>query len=96
MSAGTEPRTDQGTHREVAFFDRFDLAFQMVAQISRYTEDTPMDTSQDRVQVVWAETQQLTRYLRALPPAAWHRPSACERWQVRDVVVHLAACAEVC
>jgi hypothetical protein len=55
-----------------------------------------MDTSQDRVQVVWAETQQLTRYLRALPPAAWHRPSACERWQVRDVVVHLAACAEVC
>ena len=54
-----------------------------------------MDTPSDRVQIVRAETQQLTHYLCALPPAAWHRPSACERWQVGDVVVHLAACAEV-
>jgi cytochrome P450 len=28
MSAGIDPRTDQGTDREVAFFDLFDLAFQ--------------------------------------------------------------------
>jgi hypothetical protein len=28
MSAGTDPRTDQGTDREIAFFDLFDLAFQ--------------------------------------------------------------------
>ena len=28
MSAGTDPRTDRGTDREVAFFDLFDLAFQ--------------------------------------------------------------------
>ena len=54
-----------------------------------------MDTPSDRVQMVWAEAQQLTRYLHALPLAAWHHPSACERWQVGDVVVHLAACAEV-
>ena len=28
MSAGTDPRTDYGTDREVAFFDLFDPAFQ--------------------------------------------------------------------
>lgn len=54
-----------------------------------------MNTPLDHVQIVWAEAQQLTRYLHTLPPAAWHHPSACERWQVGDVVVHLAACAEV-
>ena len=53
-----------------------------------------MHTPLDRVQMVWAEAQQITRYLHALPPAAWHCPSACERWQVNDVVVHLATCAE--
>jgi len=58
-------------------------------------EETPMNTPLDRVQIVWAESQQLTHYLHALPPAAWYGPSACERWQVGDVVVHLAACAEV-
>ena len=57
-------------------------------------EETPMHIPLDRVQMVWAEAQQLTRYLHALPPAAWHCPSACERWQVSDVVVHLATCAE--
>jgi len=54
-----------------------------------------MNTPLDRVQIVWAEAQQLTRYLHTLPPAAWHHPSACERWQVGDVVVHLATCAEL-
>jgi uncharacterized protein (TIGR03083 family) len=53
-----------------------------------------MNTPLDHVQIVWAEAQQLIRYLHALPPAAWHCPSACERWQVSDVVVHLAICAE--
>src|SRR5262249_30662208 len=57
--------------------------------------ETRMATPSDGVQIVWAEAQHLTRYLRALPPAAWHHPSACKRWQVGDVVVHLAACAEV-
>ena len=35
-----------------------------------------MDTPSDRVQMVWAEAQQLTRYLHALPPASWHHPGS--------------------
>jgi hypothetical protein len=67
----------------------------VVDQLSIDTEETRMDTPHDRVQMVWAEAQQLTHFLRALPPAAWHCPSACARWQVGDVVVHLAICAEL-
>ena len=50
-----------------------------------------MDSSTRRLNVLHAEVERLTHYLTALPPEAWHRPSACERWQVADVVAHLTA-----
>jgi uncharacterized protein (TIGR03083 family) len=50
-----------------------------------------MDPSTSRLNVLHAEVERLTHYLTALPPEAWHRPSACERWQVADVVAHLTA-----
>jgi uncharacterized protein (TIGR03083 family) len=50
-----------------------------------------MDSSTRRLNVLQAEVERLTDYLTALPPEAWHRPSACDRWQVADVVAHLTA-----
>jgi uncharacterized protein (TIGR03083 family) len=47
-----------------------------------------------RVQLVQSESEQLLQYLTGLPPEAWHHPSACHRWEVRDVVGHLIAGAE--
>ena len=35
-------------------------------------------------------SERLTRYLSSLPPESWQSPSACEKWEVRDVVGHLA------
>jgi uncharacterized protein (TIGR03083 family) len=48
----------------------------------------------ERVTLLQAETERITRYLRALPSEAWSRQSACEAWQVRDVVAHMAGGAE--
>jgi uncharacterized protein (TIGR03083 family) len=53
-----------------------------------------MDSPEDTVQLVIAESERLTQYLTALPPEAWRKPSACDRWEVRDVVAHLAGQAE--
>jgi uncharacterized protein (TIGR03083 family) len=49
-----------------------------------------MHAPEDTVQLIIAESTRLTQYLTTLPPAAWRTPSACERWEVRDVVAHLA------
>jgi uncharacterized protein (TIGR03083 family) len=46
------------------------------------------------VQVLKGEAERLTQYLQALPPDAWRRPSACDLWEVRDVVGHLICMAE--
>jgi uncharacterized protein (TIGR03083 family) len=54
-----------------------------------------MEAPEKQIQLVQAESARLKEYLTALPPDAWHQPSACGRWQVRDVVVHLAGGAEV-
>jgi uncharacterized protein (TIGR03083 family) len=53
-----------------------------------------MDSAAETVQLVIAESERLTQYLTTLPPEAWRKPSACDRWQVRDVVAHLAGQAE--
>ncbi len=53
-----------------------------------------MDSPEETVQLIIAESERLTQYLNALPPEAWRTPSACKRWEVRDVVAHLAAQAE--
>src|SRR6266852_773193 len=49
-----------------------------------------MHTFADRVTRVAVESEALTHYLHALPPAAWEHPSACARWVIGDVVAHLA------
>jgi uncharacterized protein (TIGR03083 family) len=51
-------------------------------------------TFADKVTVLQSETARITQYLMSLPPKAWSRPSACEAWQVQDVVAHLVGVAE--
>jgi uncharacterized protein (TIGR03083 family) len=53
-----------------------------------------MDAPDNLVQVIQGEAERLTQYLQTLPPEAWSQPSACERWEVRDVVGHLTWMAE--
>jgi uncharacterized protein (TIGR03083 family) len=54
-----------------------------------------METPHSRVTLVQAATAQLRQYLHTLPPEAWRRPSACQHWEVRDVVGHLILAAEL-
>ena len=49
-----------------------------------------MDSPDDRVRLVQSESERLKQYLSSLPTDAWSRPSACDLWEVRDVVAHLA------
>ncbi len=53
-----------------------------------------MDAPESLVRLVRLESQRLEQYLATLPPEAWTRPSACERWEVCDVVGHLVFWAE--
>ena len=41
------------------------------------------------VTLIQAEAERLAQYLATLPPDAWRQPSACQGWEVRDVVAHL-------
>jgi uncharacterized protein (TIGR03083 family) len=49
-----------------------------------------MYSDADRAHIVHAEAKQLEQFLCTLSPEDWQRPSACDRWQVADVVAHLA------
>ena len=49
-----------------------------------------MITVEEQVTLVKEESDRLGQYLHALAPDAWSRPSACDAWEVRDVVAHLA------
>lgn len=53
-----------------------------------------MASVQDEVALIKAESERLGEYLRGLPQDAWSRPSACDRWGVRDVVGHQVWVAE--
>ncbi len=53
-----------------------------------------MDSPEQRVEIAVGESERLKEYLSSLPPEAWNKPSACDRWEVRDVVAHLAWLAE--
>ncbi len=53
-----------------------------------------MNSPQERVKIATAESERIKEYLGSLPPEAWNKPSACDRWEVRDVVSHLAWVAE--
>jgi uncharacterized protein (TIGR03083 family) len=54
-----------------------------------------VNSPEETVKLIMAESERLTQYLNTLPPAAWSTPSACDRWEVRDVVAHLAGGAEL-
>jgi uncharacterized protein (TIGR03083 family) len=53
-----------------------------------------VDILEYRIELCQAAAEQLTQYLQTLSVEAWCHPSACEAWEVRDVVGHLTAGAE--
>ncbi len=53
-----------------------------------------MDSPEGRVEIAVAESERLKEYLSSLPPEAWSKLSACDRWEVRDVVAHLVGVAQ--
>jgi hypothetical protein len=53
-------------------------------------EGKTMATQAECVKVVQTESERLKQYLAALPQAAWTKPSACARWEIRDVVAHVS------
>lgn len=48
-----------------------------------------MPSYQQRLGTLQSVSNQLSGYLHSLPADAWDRPSACDRWQVGDVIGHL-------
>jgi uncharacterized protein (TIGR03083 family) len=52
-------------------------------------EDDPMEALAVHITLIQAEAERLAQYLATLPPDAWRQPSACQGWEVRDVVAHL-------
>ena len=48
-----------------------------------------MEALAARIALIQAEAEGLAQYLTTLPPDAWRQPSACQGWEVRDVVAHL-------
>jgi uncharacterized protein (TIGR03083 family) len=57
-------------------------------------EDTLMEALEARIALIQAEAERLAQYLSTLSPDAWRQPSACEAWEVRDVVAHLVEVAQ--
>jgi uncharacterized protein (TIGR03083 family) len=57
-------------------------------------EDEPMEAFAARVALIQAEAERLAQYLATLSPDAWRQPSACQEWEVRDVVAHLVEVAQ--
>ena len=51
-------------------------------------------TFADNMKVLREETERITAYLAALPAESWTHSTACDAWQVRDVVAHLVGVAE--
>jgi uncharacterized protein (TIGR03083 family) len=54
-----------------------------------------MESPESLVKLVRSESEHLEHYLASLPAEAWSRPSACDQWEVRDVVAHLVFWAEL-
>ena len=53
-----------------------------------------MGSHEDRVKLLRSDSERFWQYLQNLSDEAWIGQSACSRWQVRDVVVHLMGNAE--
>lgn len=49
---------------------------------------------QETVELIRSESARMKRFISSLPPEALGRPSACELWEVGDVVAHLEWFAE--
>ena len=54
-----------------------------------------MSSVVEKVRLVKEESARIGAYLRTLPPDAWSTQSACEAWQVRDVVAHLTGAIDM-
>lgn len=48
-----------------------------------------MTSVQDRIQLLKSESDRIRQYLGTLSADDWSNPTACEAWQVRDVVAHM-------
>ena len=53
-----------------------------------------MDSIQDRVQLVGAESERLIEYLQSFSGSAWGQQSACDGWTIADVAAHLTGGAQ--
>lgn len=53
-----------------------------------------MEALAARVALIQVEAERLAQYLSLLPPDAWCQPSACQGWEVRDVLAHLIEVAQ--
>lgn len=52
------------------------------------------ETFADKMAVLREETERISTYLAGLPAESWTHSTACEAWQVQDVVAHLVGVAE--
>ena len=48
-----------------------------------------------KARLVKTESARIGEYLRTLSPSDWSTQSACDSWQVRDVVAHLTAAVDM-
>ena len=54
-----------------------------------------MTSPEQRVELVKSESQRIQRYLEGLPNEDWTQTSACDAWEIRDVVAHLTASVDL-
>ena len=48
----------------------------------------------DKVKLVKEESARIGIYLKSLSPGDWETPSACDSWEVQDVVAHVIGAVE--
>lgn len=54
-----------------------------------------MDSLAEKVRLVREESARIGEYLATLSPSAWSTQSACDAWQVRDVVAHITGAMDM-
>ena len=54
-----------------------------------------MASTEQRVKLVKSESERIQQFLGALSSEALTQPSACDRWEVRDVVAHLTGAVDL-
>jgi uncharacterized protein (TIGR03083 family) len=55
----------------------------------RIRKDLEMSTLDTQISAIQSEADSLTSFLETLAATDWERPSACERWTIRDVAGHI-------